>query len=115
MDTPSTSSSSVSLPFIKPLPKPSHFLVRTLHPNRSVEINIGISTLDSLKKLNLNALLDSGATGLFFDKDFVERNNLPTKKLARSVPVLNVDGTRNEAGNITEIVEVQVLFQGHRE
>ncbi|KIN93996.1 hypothetical protein M404DRAFT_74104, partial [Pisolithus tinctorius Marx 270] len=39
-----------------------------------------------------NTLLDSGTTGVFIDKDFVERNQIPKVVLPRAVDVFNVDG-----------------------
>ncbi|KIO04417.1 hypothetical protein M404DRAFT_70439, partial [Pisolithus tinctorius Marx 270] len=39
-----------------------------------------------------NALLDSGATGVFIDKDFVKRNRIPKIALPRAVDIFNVNG-----------------------
>ncbi|KIO03585.1 hypothetical protein M404DRAFT_71680, partial [Pisolithus tinctorius Marx 270] len=40
----------------------------------------------------VNALLDSGATGVFIDKDFIERNRIPKIVLPRAVDIFNVNG-----------------------
>ncbi|PFH45415.1 hypothetical protein AMATHDRAFT_100395, partial [Amanita thiersii Skay4041] len=58
--------------------------------------------LDTGMRLSATALLDSGATGLFLDKKYVEHHNLNTKKLPRAIPVYNVDGTLNQGGSIQE-------------
>ena len=54
------------------------------------------------------ALIDSGATGCFIDRTYVENNKLQTTSLAKPLRVRNVDNTENVAGMITE--KVSVLF-----
>jgi hypothetical protein len=61
------------------------------------------------------ALLDSGATGLFVNADFMKRNQLTTKPLSQPIPVYNVDGSPNEAGSISEVVEVVLRYRDHSE
>jgi len=62
-----------------------------LHDNQTIEVK---------------ALLDSGATGIFIDKTMVELNGIQTRWLARPIPVFNVDGTMNSSGSIKEEVEM---------
>ncbi|KIM65181.1 hypothetical protein SCLCIDRAFT_113728, partial [Scleroderma citrinum Foug A] len=45
------------------------------------------------------ALLDSGATRCFVDKSWVLDRHLQLSKLVKPVPVLNVNGTRNQEGD----------------
>ncbi|KIM52285.1 hypothetical protein SCLCIDRAFT_79655, partial [Scleroderma citrinum Foug A] len=52
----------------------------------------------------VDALLDSGATGCFVDKSWALDRCLKLSWLMKSVPVHNVDGTRNQEGNITHYV-----------
>ncbi len=59
--------------------------------------------------------MDSGATRSFIDRDFVIRNNIATQRLSHPVPVLNVDGTPNEAGQITEVVDLILRYRHHAE
>ncbi len=59
--------------------------------------------------------MDSGATGSSSIGDFVTRNNIATRRLSRPVPVLNVDGTPNEAGQITEVVDLILRYRRHAE
>jgi hypothetical protein len=61
------------------------------------------------------ALLDCGATGLFMGKDFAEREQIETKRLSVLIPVQNVDGMPNEAGPITEVVDMILCYKGHSE
>ncbi|HEV7737123.1 MAG TPA: retropepsin-like aspartic protease [Chlamydiales bacterium] len=57
----------------------------------------------------------NGASGLFIDKSYVERNGLQTRKLIRPIPVLNLDGTPNEAGAVTDVVSLVLRYDGHTE
>ena len=61
------------------------------------------------------ALLDSGANGIFIDRTWAEKQGLPLNKLERPIPVFNVDGTANRAGDITHTVDVKINFRGHNE
>ena len=49
------------------------------------------------------------------DWDYVERNRFTTQKLQCAIPVFNVDGTRNEAGSIMEIIDTILQYNGHTE
>jgi len=60
-------------------------------------------------------MVDTGATGDFIDRDFVEKAKLPTRKLSQPIPVYNVDGTPNEAGSIDRVVDVIMTYKGHSE
>jgi hypothetical protein len=60
-----------------------------------------------------NALLDCGATRLFMGKDFTQRENINTKKLSMPILVHNVEGTLNEAGPITEVVDIILNYKGY--
>jgi len=44
----------------------------TLQPLREVWMKVGLEKLDTHEGVTVKALLDSGATGVFMDKDFVE-------------------------------------------
>jgi len=63
----------------------------------------------------VKALLDSGATGIFIDKATVELNGIQTRRLARPIPVFNVDGTMNSSRSIEEEVEMWMIYKGHKE
>jgi hypothetical protein len=78
-------------------------------------LKIGLKTVDTHTFLNLVALLDCGATGLFIDRAYVRRNNITTCKLEHPVPVYNIDGTENVGGTITEEVTMIMSYQGHQE
>jgi hypothetical protein len=78
-------------------------------------LKIGLKTVDTHTFLNLVALLDCGATGLFIDRAYVRRNNITMRKLEHPVPVYNIDGTENVGGTITEEVTMIMSYQGHQE
>jgi len=63
--------------------------------------------------MSVEALIDSGATGMFIDIEFVRSKNIRTHWLPRAIPVYNVDGTPNEAGHITEVVDLIVQYKDH--
>ena len=92
-----------------------HFLVRSSHLRRSTELSLHIETIDSHHPMGITALLDSGATGLFIDEDFVKAKNITTHKLPHSIAVYNIDGTLNQHGSIKETVELIIRFQDHTE
>src|SRR5712692_2526942 len=54
------------------------------------EMKIKIETVDTKERLVVDAPLDSGATGLYIDKEFVKMNRLNTRKLHTPIPVYNV-------------------------
>jgi len=88
---------------------------RTLKPLREVWLEVGIEKLDNHEEVMVKALLDSGATGIFMDKKFVEEHSFRLEKLDRPVEVKNVDGTSNSGGNITHELECNVFYKGHHE
>ena len=71
--------------------------------------------MDTAEIKSRPAFIDCGATGQFIDQDYMECNQLSTWKLQRAIPVFNVDGTHNEAGLITEIVDTILQYNGHME
>jgi hypothetical protein len=52
---------------------------------------------------------------MFANSDFVKRKRLTTRLLSRPIPVYNVDRSTNEAGSITEVVDVVLHYQDHLE
>jgi hypothetical protein len=73
-----------------------------------------IATFDGTQSVETKALIDSGAQGLFIDKDFVIENNFPTLPLRQPIIAMNVDGTRNKRGEITHYTVIELTIQGHQ-
>jgi len=90
-------------------------LRHTLQPLKDVWMQVGLEKVDNHKGVSVKALLDSGATGMFADKKFVEKNSFKLEKLDRLVRIRNVDGTRNSRGLVAHEIEVNVDYQGHIE
>jgi len=88
---------------------------RTLKPLREVWLEVRIEKLDNHEGVTVKALLDSGATGIFVDKKFVEEHSFRLEKLDQPVEVKNVDGTSNSRGNITHELECNVFYRRHHE
>ena len=82
---------------------------------KSLVIKVEIQTTDTAEVKSGPMLIDCRATGQFMDHDYVEWNRLTTWKLQCAIPVFNVDGSPNEAGSITEIVDTILCYEGHTE
>ena len=88
---------------------------RTFKILREVWLNIGVEKIDMHEGVMIKALLDSGATGMFMDRQMAARHGFKLQKLERSLVVRNVDGTNNSGGAITHQVECNVFYKGHME
>jgi len=88
---------------------------RTFKMLREVWLNIGVEKIDMHKGVMIKALLDSGATEMFMDKQTAARHGFKLQKLERPLMVKNVDGTVNSRGAITYQVECNVFYKGHVE
>ena len=87
----------------------------TLQPLREVWMTIGIEKVDTHEGVTVKVLLDSGATGMFADKKFVEKNGFKLEKLDRPSKVINVDGMHNSREMVTHEIECNVYYKGHVE
>jgi len=59
------------------------------------------------------ALVDSRAMENFMDQATVRRLRLGIKKLTHAIPVRNIDGTNNRAGNITDFLKL-IITRGSK-
>ena len=60
-------------------------------------------------------LLDSGATHNFIDTRTVQRLGIGTKKLETPREVTNIDGTKNQGGNIYRCANLEFTYRGKTE
>jgi hypothetical protein len=112
-----------TVPFCSQLPRrakwekrlPECYIIAANPSSNSFELKIPIQTTDTGEVHTTAVLLDSGATGLFMNLDFVKQKQLTTKPLSQSILVYNVDGSLNEAGSISEVVEVVLQYRDHSE
>jgi hypothetical protein len=82
---------------------------------KSLHLKVELQTTDTGEVLATNALLDCRATGLFINTEYVKRKRLTVRNLVRPILLYNVDGTLNEAGAISGIVDVVLRYKGHTE
>jgi len=82
--------------------------------NKTTSFKIPVTLWVYRKKVQTEALVDSGATTNFINRVVVENNNLVTYKLANPYCVINADGTPNKAGYIAEYVRAYVEIGSHR-
>ena len=95
-------------------------LVRTALPRRpkwekKLPRRLSANTLNTSEMHSVKALLDSGATSNFIDKDFVCTKGVSTWSISRPIPVFNVDSFPNEAGQISKVVDVVLHYKTHSE
>jgi len=57
--------------------------------------------------------LDFGATGNFIDRDFIRTKGINTWSISCPIPVYNMDGSPNEAGQISEVIDVVLCYKTH--
>jgi len=88
---------------------------RTFKMLREVWLNIGVEKIDIHEGIMIKALLDSGVTGMFMDKQTAARHGFKLQKLERPLAIRNVDGTSNSREAITHQVECNIYYKGHME
>ena len=88
---------------------------RTFKMLREVWLNIRVEKIDTHEGVMIKALLDSGATRMFMDRQMAARHGFKLQKLERPLMVKNVDRTVNSGGAITYQVECNVFYKGHME
>jgi len=64
---------------------------------------------------SIKALLDSGAIGSFIDKDFVRTKGISTRSISCPILMYNVNSSPNEAGQISEVIDVVLYYKTHSE
>ena len=82
---------------------------------REVTVKIGLERIDTQEGIMVEALLDSGMTGLVMSSEFARKQGFKLKKLDKPIYVRNMDGLLNKEEPIEHIVEVNIYYQGHRE
>jgi len=82
---------------------------------REVTVKIGLERIDTQEGITVEALLDSGVTGLVMSSEFARKQGFKLKKLDRPIYVRNMDRSLNKEGPIEHMVEVNIYYQGHRE
>jgi hypothetical protein len=98
----------------KRLPKKLNISAAKVGPN-SLYLRVEIESTDNQQKYGVHALVDSSATGLFIDGEYIKSNQILTTKLTQPILVFNMDGTANTEGSISEVAELLLRYNGHSE
>jgi len=77
---------------------------------REVTVKIGLERIDTQERVIVEALLDSGVTGLVMSSEFARKQGFKLKKLEKPVNVRNVDGSFNKEGLIENTMEVNIYY-----
>jgi hypothetical protein len=65
------------------------------------------------RKVETLALIDCGTKGAsYIARSYAEKQQIPLLCLKKEIPVLNIDGTKNQDGAIQNYVDVRVEVQG---
>ena len=78
---------------------------------RDFMVKIGLERIDMQEGITVEALLDSGATGLVISSEFAKKQGFKLKKLERLINVRNIDGSLNKEEPIENMVEVNIYYQ----
>jgi len=77
--------------------------------NKSIAIPISLrESQKNREPVKLEALLNSGAGGLFIDATFAKENRFALCSLPKLLNTYNVDGTLNKKGTIMSYVEADL-------
>ena len=80
---------------------------------REVMVKIGLERIDMQEGVTVEALLDSGATGLVMSSEFARKQSFKLKKLERPMQVRNMDGSFNKKGPIENTMEMNIYYKRH--
>ena len=73
-------------------------------------MKIRLERIDIQKGVMVEALLDSGATGLVMSSEFARKQDFKLKKLERPINVRNMDGSFNKEEPIKNMVEINIYY-----
>ena len=77
-------------------------------------VKIGLERVDTQEGITVEALLDSGMTGLVMSSEFTRKQEFKLKKIERPIYVRNIDGSFNKKRPIKHMVETNIYYQKHR-
>lgn len=66
-----------------------------MHPSPEIQMKIGLKMVNTHEMVEVDALLDSRATGLFIDCMLVKGNGITMHKLKHPIPVYNINRSIN--------------------
>jgi len=77
---------------------------------KEIMLQVGLRTVDSHEVEEVDALLDSGATGLFIDCAWLHQKKITTHKLEHPIEVYNINRSVNRGGSIMLNFTLPLLF-----
>ena len=63
--------------------------------------------------INVEAMVDCGASTVFLSEKIVTALELDTQKFFKPIPLSNIDGTTNKAGALTDFIELEMTIGEH--
>ena len=75
--------------------------------SNTLSIPVAIKNKEN-KTVEIPALINSGAGGIFIDQNYTKNSNLPIQKLDKPLVTQNIDNTENKHGKITSFVELNL-------
>jgi len=82
---------------------------------REVTVKIGLERINMQEGVTVEALLDSGATGLVMSSEFTRKQGFKLKRIKNPIYIRNMDRTFNKEGPIENTMEVNIYYQRHTE
>jgi hypothetical protein len=64
--------------------------------------------------ISLSAMIDSNASSLFINKNFIHKNNIKTYRLPENIPLYNIDNSPNSIGLISKYAILQTQIGKER-
>jgi len=93
---------------------PKLFSISTLDARgTSLLLLVEIGNTDTSKLYSIKALLDCGVTRSFIDRDFIYSKGMNTRTLSCNILVFNINSSPNEAGQISEVVDIVLCYKTH--
>ena len=77
---------------------------------REVTVKIRLERIDTQEGITVEALLDSGTTGLVMSSKFAKKQGFKLKKLERLMNIRNIDRLLNKERPIGNMVEVNIYY-----
>ena len=78
-------------------------------------MSIPVSITCKDRTIETNALIDSGAGGLFIDESFARKSKLPLLPIPHPISVFNIDGTPNVNRTITHKIMSDLIIAGDKQ
>ena len=70
--------------------------------------------ISGMETIETNALLDSGAGGVFINEEYARQLGLRMIPLPKPIIAQNVDGTPNKQGEMTHYVLIYIVIRGRK-